>query len=161
MTIANVLEKKGSAIFSVSPDAVVSSIIKWFSTNKAGSLLVIDPKGKVLGFLTERDIIKALGEIGATTLEARVSELMTKASYKCKPEDTIARALEIMGRKKTRYLPVVEGGKLVGVVSMIDLVEAKMGEIQADADWMMEYISGDYSITYDSITPDDMGAKSA
>ena len=156
MTIANVLDKKGLAIFSVPPDAVVSSIIKRFSENKAGSLLVIDAKGKVLGFLTERDIIKALGEIGAKALGGCVSELMTKANYKCKPQDTIARALEIMGRKKTRYLPVVDGGKLVGVISMVDLVEAKMEVIQADADWMMEYISGDYSITYDSISQGDL-----
>ena len=155
MTIANVLEKKGSAIFSVRPDAVVSSIIKRFPATKAGSLLVADANGKVLGFLTERDIIKALGDIGADVLGVRVSELMAKATYRCKPQDSVARALEIMGRKKTRYLPVVDSGKLVGVISMVDLVDAKMEEMQTDADWMLEYICGDYSITYDSISQDD------
>ncbi|MEI7608894.1 MAG: CBS domain-containing protein [Rhodospirillaceae bacterium] len=161
MTIAHVLEKKGKAIYSVSPDAIISSIIIQYSKNRAGSLLVIDERGRVLGFLTERDIIKSLGAIGAKTLEARVSDLMTKANYKCSPQDSIARALEIMGRKKTRYLPVVERARLIGVISMVDLVEAKMDLIQADAEWMMEYISGDYCITYDSIHHDKLATENA
>ena len=154
MTVEAVLKNKGNAVFMTTPDAVIGDVVPRFKRNKAGSLIVIDHAGKVAGVLTERDIVNTLGEKGADILALQVSAVMTKAKLKCRPEDSIARALEIMGRSKTRYLPVVTSGRLIGVISMTDLVSAKLEEVQADNDWMMEYISGDYSIAYEQ-TPAD------
>ena len=150
MTVETVLREKGRVVFSTHPEALLGDIVRCFSRNRAGSLMVIDKSGRVVGVLSERDVVNALGEHGAAVLTSPVSAVMAKAKLKCRPHDSIARALELMGRSKTRYLPVVESGRLVGVISMADLVAAQLHEAQADNEWMMEYISGDYSISYEA-----------
>ena len=156
MTIGSVIKEKGVAVFSTSPDAVIGEIIKNFAANKAGSLMVIDRSGLVIGLLTERDIVQSLGELGAETLSLHVSSVMTKLRIRCSPDDTVSRALELMARGKTRYLPVVDNGCLSGVVSIVDLVEWQNKSVVEDNDWMKGYMSSDYCISYN---PSDNSAN--
>ena len=149
MTIGLVLRDKGSAVYTVSPNSSVGEIVTNFSRNNVGSLMVVDGGKRVVGVLTEKNIVRALGEHGADSLTLPVSAVMMKAKFKCYPQDTITRALEIMSRSKSRYLPVVKSGRLIGVISMSDLTATQLRDTQADNEWMLEYISGEYSIIYD------------
>jgi len=90
------------------------------------------------------------------TLSLRVSSVMTKLRIRCSTEDTVSRALELMARGKTRYLPVVDNGYLSGVVSIVDLVEWQNKSVVEDNDWMKGYLSGDYCISY---APSDNSAN--
>ena len=150
MTVESVLKRKGGAIFTTTPEDIVGDIVGRFKKNKAGSLMVIDHAGKLVGILTERDVIYALGDQGPDMLSLPVSEIMVKAKLRCHLHDTVARALELMGRSKTRYLPVVGKNHLLGVISILDLVEHRLSETEDDAHWMIKYITGDYSISYDN-----------
>ena len=151
MTVEAVLKRKGGSIFTTTPDELIGGVVCRFKKNKAGSLMVIDRDGKLVGMLTERDVVYALGDHGTDILSQPVSAIMVKAKLRCHLHDTVARALELMGRSKTRYIPVVEKNRLLGVISILDLIEQKLSETEDDANWMMEYISGDYSISYENV----------
>ena len=148
MTIDAILKKKRDVVFTASPDDVIGDILGVFSRNEAGSLLVIDRSDMLVGVLTERDILTVLGKRGAAALALSVSAVMAKVRFRCRPQDTVARALELMSRGRTRYLPVAENGRLVGVVSMSDMITARLHKEQEDNDWMRDYICADYSISY-------------
>ena len=150
MTVESVLKRKGGVIFATTPEALIADVVGRFKKNKAGSLMVISQEGKLVGILTERDLIYALGDQGTKVLELPVLAIMAKTKLRCHLHDTVARALELMGRSKTRYLPVVEKNRLLGVISLLDLIEEKLSETEDDANWMKEYIAGDYSISYDN-----------
>jgi len=150
MTVETILKQKRDVVFTTVSDMVISDIVGSFNCNEAGSLIVIDHAGLMVGLLTERDILTALGNLGASALALPVSEVMEKIQYRCRPQDTLVRARELMIRGKTRYLPVAKDGRLVGVISMTDMMAAKYHEEHDDNEWMREYICANYSISYDN-----------
>ena len=148
MTIETILKNKPNVVFTTTPDTFLGDIVGTFSRNEAGSLLVVDHSDMLVGVLTERDTLRALGEQGAAALALPVSAAMARVKFRCRPQDTIARALELMRQGRTRYLPVAENGRLIGVISMSDMITARLRQEQEDNDWMREYICADYSISY-------------
>ena len=139
MTVRAILDTKGHHIESVEPDAKLSAAIKILSERKIGAVLVMS-KGRIEGILSERDIVRVLGERGAAVLDEPVSAVMTRKVVSCRPADTVAAIMEMMTLGKFRHLPVLEGEKVVGLISIGDVVKWRLHEMERESDALRDYI---------------------
>ena len=139
MTVRAILDTKGHQIESVEPDARLSSAIKTLAERRIGAVLVMS-QGRMEGILSERDIVRVLGERGAAALDEPVSAVMTRKVVSCRQADTVAAILEMMTSGKFRHLPVVEDGRVVGLISIGDIVKWRVREYEAEQEALREYI---------------------
>ena len=139
MTVRAILDTKGHQIESVEPDARLSAAIKTLAERKIGAVLVMS-QGRVEGILSERDIVRVLGERGAAALDEPVSAVMTRKVVSCKQADTVAAIMEMMTSGKFRHLPVVENDTVVGLISIGDIVKWRVREYELEQEAMREYI---------------------
>ncbi|HEX9361929.1 MAG TPA: CBS domain-containing protein [Bradyrhizobium sp.] len=139
MTVRAILDTKGHQIESVEPDARLSAAIKTLAQRKIGAVLVMS-QGGIEGILSERDIVRVLGERGAAALDEPVSAVMTRKVVSCKQADTVAAIMEMMTSGKFRHLPVVEEGRVVGLISIGDIVKWRVREYEAEQEALREYI---------------------
>jgi CBS domain-containing protein len=141
MTIAKILGGKGGAIMSISPNDTLQAAAASLTTKKVGALVVVDDDGRLAGILSERDIVRLCAEQGATAMTTSVRNAMTKAVLTATPQDGVDSVMARMTDRRIRHLPVLDGGTLIGVVSIGDLVKAKIDDALADADAMRAYIA--------------------
>lgn len=141
MTIAKILHGKGASVMSVSPEATLQSAATLLTEKKVGALVALDSHNKLVGILSERDIVRLCSEQGSDAMNSLVSDAMTKNVLTAAPQDGIDSAMARMTDRRIRHLPVLDGPTLVGVVSIGDLVKAKIDEALADADAMRAYIA--------------------
>ena len=141
MTIAQILKHKGGTIMGVSPDHSLQEAAAILTDKRVGALVVLDPNGHLEGILSERDIVRLCAQVGAAAMAAKVADAMTKDVLTAAPKDKVDSALARMTDRRIRHLPVLEGEKLVGVVSIGDLVKAKIDEALQEADAMRAYIA--------------------
>src|ERR1700761_7179569 len=139
MTVRAILDTKGHQISSVEPEAKLSAAIKTLSERKIGAVLVMSA-GRIEGILSERDIVRVLGERGAGVLDEAVSEVMTRKVVSCKQSDTVSGIMEMMTRGKFRHLPVGEGEQVVGLISIGDIVKWRVKEYENEQEALREYI---------------------
>jgi CBS domain-containing protein len=139
MTVRAILDTKGHNIQSVEPQAKLSAAIKILGERKIGAVLVIDA-GRIEGILSERDIVRVLGDRGAAVLEEPVSAVMTRKVVSCKESDTVAAIMEMMTVGKFRHLPVLEGERVVGLISIGDIVKWRVREYEMEQEALREYI---------------------
>src|SRR5258708_1090789 len=139
MTVRSILDSKGHQIQSVEPDAKLSAAIKILSERKIGAVLVMS-QGRIEGILPERDIVRVLGERGATVLDEPVSTVMTRKVVSCRQSDTVSGIMEMMTLGKFRHLPVVEEGKVVGLISIGDIVKRRVQEYETEQEALRDYI---------------------
>ncbi len=139
MTVRTILDTKGHQVQGVEPDAKLSAAIKILSERRIGAVLVMN-QGRIEGILSERDIVRVLGERGASVLDAPVSTVMTRKVVSCREKDTIADIMEMMTNGKFRHLPVVEEGRVVGLISIGDVVKWRVGEYEREQEALREYI---------------------
>lgn len=139
MTIAAILGGKGKDIVSISGDRSVADAVALLAAKRIGAVPVMEGDA-VAGIFSERDVIYCLEREGARALERRVSEVMTAPAISVKPEESALFALALMTRRRIRHLPVVEGGRCVGFVSIGDLVKHRIDRIESEANAMREYI---------------------
>ena len=139
MTVRAILDSKGHHIQSVEPDARLSAAIKLLGERKIGAVLVMNG-GRIEGILSERDIVRVLGERGAGVLDEPVGAVMTRKVVSCKPTDTVAAIMEMMTLGKFRHLPVLEGEKVVGLISIGDVVKWRVGEYEMEQEALRDYI---------------------
>ncbi|MGY4623676.1 CBS domain-containing protein [Bradyrhizobium sp. USDA 4486] len=139
MTVRSILNTKGHQIMSVEPDAKLSDAIKLLGEKKIGAVLVMN-QSRLEGILSERDIVRVLGERGAAVLEAPVSEVMTRKVVTCKETDTVAELMEIMTTGKFRHLPVIDNGTVVGLISIGDIVKRRVQEYESEQEALRDYI---------------------
>src|SRR5712664_533575 len=139
MTVRAILDTKGHQIQSVEPDAKLSAAIKVLAERKIGAVLAMS-KGRIEGILSERDIVRVLGERGAGVLDEPISAVMTRKVVSCRPADTVAAIMEMMTSGKFRHLPVVEEGKVVGLISIGDIVKWRVREFEAEQEALRDYI---------------------
>ena len=139
MTVRAILDTKGHNIQSVEPGAKLSAAVKILGERKIGAVLVIS-KGHIEGILSERDIVRVLGERGAAVLDEPVSGVMTRKVISCKQSDTVAAIMEMMTLGKFRHLPVLEGDKVVGLISIGDIVKWRVREYEHEQEALREYI---------------------
>ena len=139
MTVRGILDTKGHQVVSVSLDAKVSAAVKILSQKRIGAVLVMNGS-KIEGILSERDIVRVLGERGAKVLDEPVSAVMTHKVVSCRESDTVAGIMEMMTLGKFRHLPVVENGKVVGLISIGDIVKRHVHEYEAEQEALRDYI---------------------
>jgi CBS domain-containing protein len=139
MTVRAILDSKGHQIQSVEPDVKLAAAINILSERKIGAVLVMS-KGQVEGILSERDIVRVLGERGAAVLNEPVSAVMTRKVISCKQSDTVSSIMETMTSEKFRHLPVIEEGRVVGLISIGDVVKWRVREYEMEQEALREYI---------------------
>ena len=139
MTVRAILSSKGHQVVSVEPDAKLSAAVKIMSEQRIGSVLVMNGT-RIEGILSERDIVCVLCERGAGVLDEPVSAVMTRKIISCCPSDSVAVLMEVMTSEKIRHLPVVENDRLVGLVSIGDVVKLRVQEYEAEQEALRDYI---------------------
>lgn len=139
MRIADVLSSKGPAVLTVDPGITVAALIGELSRRGIGALVVVRGDAMV-GIVTERDVVRQIHERGAGVLDATVGDIMTVSVFTCTPTDTVDSLAETMTRNRVRHLPVLDGGRLVGIVSIGDVVKSRIDELQCERDQLEAYI---------------------
>jgi CBS domain-containing protein len=139
MTVRAILDTKGHQVQSVEPGAKLADAVKILSERRIGAVLVLS-QGRIEGILSERDIVRVLGERGAGVLDEPVSSVMTRKVVSCREKDTVSEIMETMTLGKFRHLPVVEDGKVVGLISIGDVVKWRVSEYEREQEALREYI---------------------
>jgi CBS domain-containing protein len=139
MTVRAILDTKGHQVESVEPGAKLADAIKILSERRIGAALVLS-QGRIEGILSERDIVRVLGERGASVLEEPVSSVMTRKVVSCREKDTVSEIMETMTNGKFRHLPVVEDSRVVGLISIGDVVKWRVSEYEREQEALREYI---------------------
>lgn len=139
MTIAAILTSKGSEVATIGADDRVSAAVETLGQRRIGALPVVEG-GQIVGIMSERDVIYCLRDHGAEVLGWPVSRVMTSPAITADPTTPVLSALGLMTQRRIRHLPVVEGGRIIGIVSIGDLVKHRMDRIEAEADAMRSYI---------------------
>jgi|SRR5689334_20714990 CBS domain-containing protein len=139
MTVRAILDSKGHHVLSVEPGAKLSAAIKLLSERRIGAVMVMN-QGRIEGILSERDIVRVLGERGASVMDEPVSAVMTPKVVSCREKDTVSEIMETMTNGKFRHLPVVEDNKVVGLISIGDVVKWRVGEYEREQEALREYI---------------------
>jgi CBS domain-containing protein len=141
MTVSVILSNKGHNVFTVDPDEKVEAVAQLLAGKRIGAVLATSGDGKVVGIVSERDLIRAIAQKGASALKRPISDFMTTNVVTCQGTDSIAVLMEKMTAGKFRHLPVLKGGKLDGIVSIGDVVKQRIAETEFEANAMREYIS--------------------
>jgi len=142
MTVAAILKHKGYDIARVAPTALVSEISRMLSERRIGAVLVLDASDQLLGIVSKRDIVRALAANGARTLEMTAGQLMTRALRTATPQTTIPEAMTMMTAGRFRHVPVVDDNRLIGIVSIGDVVKARIMEQETEVDSLRAYVAG-------------------
>jgi CBS domain-containing protein len=141
MTIAHIVQGKPHRLISVAPDERLQQAAEVLTRERIGALLVLKPNGDIAGIISERVIVRAVGLQGAEVLARPVAELMTKEVTCCSPEDTVDQAMALMTQRRFRHLPVRQGGRIVAMLSIGDVVKQKVEEAEAESQSLREYIA--------------------
>ncbi|MFI4974324.1 MAG: CBS domain-containing protein [Caulobacterales bacterium] len=141
MLVSQILKDKGDVVFTASPNETIAAAAALMHSRRVGSMVVIDEVGAVVGILCERDVVRALAKLDAAGLSRPVVEWMDRDVVFASPAETVHVLLERMTDRRTRHLPVVKDGRLVGIVSIGDLVKSKIAETEAEAAGLKAYIS--------------------
>jgi len=140
MLIADILRRKGSDVVTISPDAPVSEMVASLAEHKIGALVVVQDGGTV-GIVSERDVVRRLHRTGAQVLELPVSELMTTDVISCEPTDTVDAIGSAMTDRRIRHMPVLAKGELAGIVTIGDVVAARIADLEQTRGQLESYIT--------------------
>jgi CBS domain-containing protein len=139
MHIADILKFKGTKVITVSPGSRVQNLAQRLRLERIGALVVSESGTTVDGIISERDIVLAMAEHGAEALVRTAADLMTRAVITCSPGDTIAQVAKVMTNRRVRHMPVVEGERLVGIISVGDILKHRLDELEMEANIMRDY----------------------
>ncbi|HVA35947.1 MAG TPA: CBS domain-containing protein [Stellaceae bacterium] len=142
MNVEAILKAKGRQVVTIAPDAAVADAVRLLHRMGIGALIVSTDAKRLDGILSERDVVHALADRGTGLLDLRVSDLMTRRVVTCAPADTIAELMAEMTRSRIRHLPVVEHGRIVGLVSIGDVVKNRLEEMEFETTSLRQFISG-------------------
>jgi CBS domain-containing protein len=141
MTVGIILAAKGRDVVTIEPSASLAAAAKLLAEKRIGAVLILGADRRIVGILSERDIVRALGERGTAALEEPVSQTMTRKVSTCTETETVPNIMERMTAGKFRHMPVVDQGQLVGMISIGDVVKHRLHEMERDSAAMREYIS--------------------
>jgi CBS domain-containing protein len=141
MTVAVILTRKGRDVVTTTPDSLMSDVCNLLETKGIGAVVISHGGEKVDGIFSERDFVRAIARQGASALERPVRDYMTQNVVTCEPDDKIAEVMQRMTQGKFRHMPVVENGRLAGIISIGDVVKHRIAEAEAEAMAMREYIT--------------------
>ncbi len=141
MKVINILQSKGVEVFAVTPDMTLKDAIDVLGEKNIGAVVVRDGGGRVTGILSERDVVRRIRTNGPGVLSKSVADCMTPSPITCGPDATLDEILEKMTEKRIRHLPVVDAGRLIGVISIGDVVKRKIDNTEREAAALREYIA--------------------
>lgn len=140
MILEQILREKGREVYSVAESASLKEAAELLDTRKVGAMVILNEAGSVIGVISERDIVRGVARSGAAALKQPVSESMTRQVVTARPKETIEAAMDRMTDRRIRHLPVVEGSRLIGIVSIGDLVKWRIAEATAEVAAIRSYI---------------------
>ncbi len=141
MNVRQILRNKPPGFVSVPPEARITSVLSILADRCIGAVMVLDG-GRLVGVLSERDIVRSLVEHAQETLDLTAAALMTPNPTTASPETTVEQAMEIMTNGHFRHLPIMENGSLIGLVSIGDVVKARIDQSQSEVDSLRTYVAG-------------------
>jgi CBS domain-containing protein len=139
LTVQTLLAIKGTTVYTIEPTASVAYATQVLCDHDIGALIVTDVGGAIVGVISERDIVRVRSARGRGALDAPVAEVMTAKVMTCSRHDKVADIMQRMTEGRLRHLPVVEDGRLIGVVSIRDVVRLRLHELKQDSDALREY----------------------
>jgi len=143
ITAATILDSKDSTLISITPETLISEACELLTEKRIGCVMVLNPQGKIAGILSERDVVNGIAKAGQAILNKPAKEIMTQNVITSNPEDTLEMIMSCMSKNRFRHLPVVNVlDQLLGVVSIGDVVNAKMSELEKESNVMQQYIEG-------------------
>lgn len=141
MLVSQILKSKGDLVFTVSPAETVQSAATLLHARKVGAMVVLDPDDNVIGIVSERDLVRVLAQEGVPGLSRPISACMTEDVLFAEPHEAVDDLLARMTDRRVRHLPVCRDSRLIGIVSIGDLVKAKIAEAEAEAEGLKQYIA--------------------
>jgi CBS domain-containing protein len=144
-TVKQILEKKDQKVWSINPKAKVFKALELMAEKEIGALVVVD-NNEVVGMFSERDYARKVILLGKSSKEIPVSEIMSEKVIYVEPEQSVEECMALMTHGKIRHLPVIDGGQLIGMVSIGDIVKALIGEKEFIIDQLIHYITGTASV---------------
>lgn len=141
MLIAHVLRDKGAVVYTVRAEATLEEAAGVLTEKKVGALVVIGDGGAIVGVLSERDIVREVARIGAKCLNDSVGSVMSRDVLTADPTESVDEGLGRMTDRRVRHLPVIEGERLIGIISIGDLVKYRIAAVEAEAAAMQAYIA--------------------
>ena len=140
MTVGIILAGKGREIFTIEPNATLAEAVRLLAEKRIGAAPILGADRRIAGIISERDVVRALAERGAAALDEPVSRTMTRKVETCGEGETVANLMERMTAGKFRHMPVVDQGRLVGLVSIGDIVKHRVQEMERELVAMRDYI---------------------
>jgi CBS domain-containing protein len=141
MHVAAVIKRKGSDVVTIAADQTIAEAVNVLVERRIGALLVMDGNDAVGGIISERDIVGALSRSGADVLTQKVSDLMTTDVRSCSCHDTIAEVMTVMTQERSRHLPVIDDGKVVGMISIGDVVKQRLDDTELEVESLRGYVT--------------------
>ena len=141
MLVSHILRQKGRDVVTVAPTSALAEVARTLAKRKIGAVIVLGSGGEVAGILSERDIVAALARDGASALTRAANTYMTHSVATCEETDTIEAIMEIMTEGRFRHVPVLEQGRLCGIISIGDVVKTRIEESEREASALKQYIS--------------------
>ena len=146
MIVEHILAAKGHDVVTVEPERTLSETARLLDEKRIGAVVVSDADHPVLGIISERDIARAVAQRGAAVLDEPVSQHMTAKLFTCTRSCTVSDLMELMTDRKVRHVPIVEHGRLSGIISIGDVVKHRLAELEAEERLMHDYTATDYSV---------------
>lgn len=142
MKVKSILSAKGTDVATVRPDATLVDVTAALRDHGVGALVVSTDGSTIDGIVSERDVVRALAAHGGATLERSVSSVMSDDVVTCDPTDTMDELMVMMTARRIRHVPVTENGSLAGIISIGDVVKARLGQLEQENDQLYDYIQG-------------------
>lgn len=140
MTVKAILDAKGSGVVTIEPTANIATAAKLLAEHRIGAVLVHGPDHRIAGILSERDIVRALADRGSAALDEPVGQVMTRKVVTCAPSETVGTIMQRMTEGKFRHVPVIDQGRLAGIVSIGDVVKWRVHEMEDESAALRDYI---------------------
>jgi CBS domain-containing protein len=140
MTVQAILSVKGGNVVSIEPTATLEAAVKTLTDKRIGALLVLGPDHRVIGIVSERDVVRALAERGAGVLKEPLAQVMTRKVVTCSPSETVQTIMERMTTGKFRHVPVIDQDQVFGIISIGDVVKHRLHEMEKESAALRDYI---------------------
>ena len=141
MTVSVILARKGNAVATAAPDVTLQAVAETLAEKKIGAIVITHPDGTIAGILSERDVVRAVAAKGAAGLNDTARDHMTAAVVTTTADKTIVSVIEEMSSRRFRHMPVTASGRLCGIVSIGDIVNHRLKEMENEQAALKEYIS--------------------
>ncbi|MGH9207060.1 MAG: CBS domain-containing protein [Acidimicrobiales bacterium] len=141
MQVSTLITQKGSEVATIRGDATVAAVVAELARHRIGALVVSSDGSHIEGIISERDVVRGLGQRSGGLLEQPVTSIMSATVHTCSPNDDVETLMTTMTNRRIRHLPVIRDGRLCGIVSIGDIVKSRIVELEKDRDELVDYIN--------------------